>query len=224
MPLKTTPSPNPVPRLYLATPVLGEPHAFAPSLATALETADIAAVLVRLAPADDRTLINRVKALAQPIQARGTAVLLDGYAGLVARAGADGAHATGTDAVNEALSALKPDRMVGAGGLHSRHDSMIAGEAGADYLLFGEPDRYGGRPALEAIVEQLSWWAEVFEPPCVGYAATLAEVGALAATGAEFVMLDDAVWTDPRGPKQALQDAIGLMTQAVAAVRDGSTT
>ena len=90
-------------------------------------------------------------------------------------------------------AALKPDRIVGAGGLQSRHDAMTAGEAGADYVLFGEPDRDGHRPRLEAIVERVHWWAEVFEPPCVGYAATLDEVGALAAAGADFVLLDDAV-------------------------------
>src|ERR1700693_6062670 len=35
-----------------------------------------------------------------------------------------------------------PNRIVGgdAGGLHSRHDAMLAAEVGADYVMFGEPD------------------------------------------------------------------------------------
>ena len=37
--------------------------------------ADIAAVLLRLAPADDRTLIKRVKTIAPKIQQRGIALL-----------------------------------------------------------------------------------------------------------------------------------------------------
>ena len=67
---------------------------------------------------------------------------------------------------------LKPDRIAGVGGLATRHDSMAAGEAGADYVLFGEPDARGQRPSPEAIAERLQWWAELFEPPCVGFAAS----------------------------------------------------
>ena len=92
-----------------------------------------------------------------------------GLVEIVARAGADGAHVSGIDAVSEALTALKPERIVGVGGLQSRHDAMTAGEAGRrDYVLFGEVDENGHRPQLEAIVERVQWWAEVFEPPCVG--------------------------------------------------------
>ena len=82
-------------------------------------------------------------------------MLLDGHVDIVARAGADGAHVDGMDALSEALTALKPDRIVGAGGLHSRHDAMTSGEAGADYVLFGEVDQHGQRPRLEAIVERV---------------------------------------------------------------------
>ena len=38
------------------------------------------------------------------------------------------------------MPSLKPDRIAGVGGLSTRHDSMVAGETGADYVLFGEPD------------------------------------------------------------------------------------
>ena len=86
--------------------------------------------------------------------------------------GADGAHLTGIEAMEEALPSLKPDRIAGVGGLATRHDSMAAGEAGADYVLFGEPDANGQRPSAEAIAERLQWWAELFEPPCVGFAAS----------------------------------------------------
>jgi len=217
MAAKTNPPERPMPRLYLATPPLVDGAAFAARLTEALDAADIAAVLLRFAPGDDRSLIKRIKALASLVQDRGAALLLDGHVEIVARAGADGAHVGGIDALGEVLTALKPDRIVGAGALHSRHDAMSAGEAGADYVLFGEPDRNGHRPALEAITERVQWWAEVFEPPCVGYAATLGEVGALAAAGADFVLLDDAVWNDPRGITAALSDAAAALAKAMAA-------
>jgi hypothetical protein len=63
------------------------------------------------------------------------------------------------------MPSLKPDRILGVGGLVTRHDAMVAGEAGADYVLFGEPDAKGERPSADAICERLDWWAELFEPP-----------------------------------------------------------
>ena len=86
----------------------------------------------------------------------------------------------------------------------TRHDAMLAAEADADYVLFGEPDLNGERPSLSAIEERVSWWAEVFQPPCVGYATSLDEVAALAAAGADFVAVADFVWDDPRGPAAAV--------------------
>ncbi len=125
-----TPSRRPAPRLYLVTPVVAEPAAFVGQLAAALGAADIAAVLLRLAPADERTLINRIKAIAPAVQERGAALLLDGHPELVSRSGADGAHLTGSDGVKEFIGGLKPERIAGVGGLASRHDAMLAAEVG----------------------------------------------------------------------------------------------
>jgi len=194
-----------VTRLYLVTPVLADATAAAALLGPALAAADVAAVLLRLPAADERTLINRIREIASLVQERGVALLLDGRPDLVARSGADGAHLAGDTAVREAIGALKPDRIVGAGGLATRHDAMTAAEAGADYVMFGEPDAAGKRPSLTAITERVAWWAEVFEVPCVGYAASLAEVSDLAK--AEFVALGPAILSDPRGPAVAVAEA-----------------
>jgi thiamine-phosphate pyrophosphorylase len=208
--------PRPVPRLYLATPVVDDPAALAASLPGLLAGADIAAVLLRLAPADPRSMVSRIKALAPAVQDSGAALLIEGNAELVARAGADGAHLVGIAAMQEALTTLKPDRIIGVGGLITRHDSMAAGEAGADYVLFGEPDAGGHRPSADAIGERLQWWAELFEPPCVGFAATLDEVSEFAAVGADFVLVGDFIWADPRGPGAALMDAREAIRQSHA--------
>jgi len=141
------------------------------------------------------------------VQETGAALLLAGHADIVARAGADGAHLTGIDAFLASHASLRPERIAGCGGLATRHDAMLAGEAGADYVLFGEPDEAGHRPSLEAIADRVSWWAEIFEPPCVGFAATLAEVEVLARAGADFVAVGDCVFSDPRGAAAALAEA-----------------
>ena len=145
---------------------------------------------------------------------------LDGRPDIAIRAGADGAHLTGIAALTAALGALKPDRIAGAGGLRSRHDAMLAAEAGADYVMFGEPDRsagqggqgnQGNRPAFDTVLERLAWWAELFQPPCVGYAANLDEVGALAQAGADFIALGDWIWTD--APADSVAAAAGRLAQ-----------
>ncbi|MBY0380798.1 MAG: thiamine phosphate synthase [Xanthobacteraceae bacterium] len=204
---KSPPQPQPVPRLYLATPPLDQTAAIAAELPALILEFDIAAVLVRLAPGDERTLISRIKAIAPAAQKANAAVLIDNLYGIAARSGADGANVAGIEAMREAEPSLKPDRILGVGGLATRHDAMMAGEAGVDYVLFGEPDSNGERPSPEAIFERLQWWAEVFETPCVGYAATLDEAGLFAESGAEFIMVADFIWDDPRGPREALKSA-----------------
>jgi thiamine-phosphate pyrophosphorylase len=213
--------PRPAPRLYLATPLVDDPAALAASLAGALSAADVAAVLLRLKPVDHRTMISHAKALAPVIQAGGAAVLLEGqmlagHVELVARSGADGAHVTGIAAMEDALPSLKPDRIIGVGGLATRHDSMAAGEAGADYVLFGERDAKGQRPSIEAIAERLQWWAELFEPPCVGFAESLEEAREFVAAGADFVLVGDFIWADSRGPAAALSEVEQTIRQAFA--------
>ena len=215
--MATKPAPRrPVPRLYLATPLVDDPSPLVAGLPGMLAGADVAAVLVRLQPTDQRTMISRVKALAPVVQGGGAALLLDGHVEMVARGGADGAHLTGLEAMQEALPSLKPDRIAGVGGLETRHDSMAAGEAGADYVLFGEPDARGQRPSVEAIAERLQWWAELFEPPCVGFAASREEAGEFAAAGADFVLVGDFIWADPRGAMAALKEAEQTVRQAHA--------
>src|SRR5215212_8791884 len=88
---------RPAPRLYLATPVVEDPSSIAAMLSELLANTDVAAVLVRLAQTDERTMTERAKVLARSIQSANVAFLLEGQSNLVARAGADGAHLTGID-------------------------------------------------------------------------------------------------------------------------------
>jgi thiamine-phosphate pyrophosphorylase len=91
---------------------------------------------------------------------------------------------------------------------------MAAGEQGADYVLFGEPDARGQRPSAEAIAERLQWWDELFEPPCIGFATSCEEAAEFAAAGADFVLVGDFIWADPRGARAALTDAAQAIAQA----------
>jgi len=101
---------------------------------------------------------------------------------------------------------------------------MAAGESGADYVLFGEPDANGQRPSVDAIAERLQWWDELFEPPCVGFAASREEAKEFATAGADFVLVGDFIWADPRGAKSALTDAGQAIAQAYEAAFGKSNT
>jgi thiamine-phosphate pyrophosphorylase len=192
--------PRPAPRLYLITPPVTDAGRLAAELGAALGAADVAAVLLRLGGGDERAQINQIKAMAPVVQDKGAALLLDGHPGLVARGGADGAHLAGIDAFSAALEQLKPERIAGVGDLTTRHDAMVAAEAGADYILFGGPDL-----PLAAAQERVAWASELFELPCAAFVSSAGEIAPLIASGADFIALD-FVWRDPRGAAAAVAD------------------
>jgi thiamine-phosphate pyrophosphorylase len=208
-------------RLYLITPLL-EDASFAARLAEACAGGHVAAVLLRLGAADERTLINQVKALSPAVQEAGAAaiVAVQGEADLAtiaARGGADGVHImANASGIRELRERLKAERALGVGGIRTKDDAMTMGETGVDYLMFGEPRPDGSLPALDSVVERASWWAEIFETPCVAYAPSLDAVKTLAATGAEFIALGDAVWSAPEGPAKAVAAAAKLIGEQEA--------
>jgi thiamine-phosphate pyrophosphorylase len=89
---------------------------------------------------------------------------------------------------------------------------MLAGEMGADYVMFGEPDAQDHQPRLEAILERIAWWSEVMTIPCVGYAAHLDEIGAIAQAGGDFVAIGENIW---RSDMRAAIDALTRVPEPV---------
>lgn len=195
-------------RLMLVTPIVADPEAMAFRLMQAFAGGDVAAVLLRLPEGDDRTRIEAVKRLAGPVQAQNVALIVEASALVAARGGADGVHLTdGPEAVAEARSSLKSERIIGAGALRARHDAMDIGEAGVDYVMFGEPRRDGSLPPLPAVIERAGWWAEIFETPCVAYAPDAGSVAALVETRAEFVALGDWAFDEGRDIRALVEQA-----------------
>jgi thiamine-phosphate pyrophosphorylase len=206
--------------LYLITPLLSaaDAGAFAKVFAEVVEAAPIASALLRFAPGAQ----SDAKAIVAPVLraaiAADCALLIENDGRLAVRLGADGVHISGAGSdLAAAVDGLKPERIVGAGFLRTRDEAMMAGEAGADYVMFGEPHR--GAPTTESpsLAEHVAWWAEIFETPCVAYAPTITAVGALADAGADFVALGDAIWGRP-SPSEAAREAQALLTRVSAKV------
>lgn len=183
------------PRLYLIaradTPV--------ERLEAALGAGDVACLLLRDATADSASLVTTA-------QGHGTAVLVADDARLAGRLDADGVHLGPGGDVARIRNALPDDRIVGASCGDSRHDAMLAGEAGADYVAFSGRD---GDPSVAADPAILDWWQTMMTLPCVAMGRiALADVHGLARAGADFVALEDAVWTHPDGAAAAVAEAM----------------
>lgn len=178
--------------------------AFAASLSAACEAGDVAAVILRLASADERALTALVKRAAPVAQAHGAALVVacPGFTGdlvsVAARGGADGVHIDKPKELKDLRGRLSDGRILGVGGIETKHGAMEAGEAGIDYLMIGGRYPDGAAPDPETVLARATWWAEIFETPCIAVATAAEELLSLAETGAEFVGLESDLWTgDP---------------------------
>lgn len=185
------------PQLYLVTPADADMDALPGALMAMLSAAEFSALLVRRGSLDDAAYAGLASRLVNVGQGAGCAVLVEDDVALARRIGADGVHVTGgAKAIKDAIAALKPNLIVGAGNVHSRHDAMTAGEMDVDYVFFGPLDG----PTDPAAAELAAWWAETFEVPAV-----LSDPGATTASvdahGAEFLALSTSLWAG--GPAMA---------------------
>ena len=204
-------------RLILVAPSSEDTEQLCARLAPLVEAVPFDAVILPVTGSDDRARINHAKSIAAVVQKHNAALLLVDAYELVARTGADGAHLTSSASLAEALSVLKPlDRIVGVAGLKARHDAMEAAEAGADYVMFGEPRVDGSLPAASAVLERAGWWAELFQTPCVAFAHDPEMAATLAETGAEFVAFAPDIVA---GTEDAVAALKALHTSIIAALR-----
>jgi len=159
-----------------------------------LSAADVAVLLI--APAADT---NLKPALAKPLvelaQSKGIAALIVADAKLARTLRADGVHVPWSKGIAahyaEAREVLGGRFIVGADAGRSRHDAMVLGETGADYVGFGIPAHVDDRATATARrLELVAWWSEIFEVPCVAFdVETLEDAALLAQAGADFVAL-----------------------------------
>jgi thiamine-phosphate pyrophosphorylase len=187
-------------------------------LSDALSGGDVASLIIAADRGDPARLQRAAEALVPIAQARGVAAIVHNDTRVVGRTQADGVHVdTGLDDLEAAIAALHPGRIVGAGGLTSRHDAMLVGELEPDYLFFGRLDGDTGDGIFAKAFDLAEWWSSVAVIPAIVMGGrALASVSQAAAAGIEFVALSRAIWDDPRGPARAVADAC----QRLAAIRE----
>jgi thiamine-phosphate pyrophosphorylase len=192
-------------QLLLIGPPSYDPARLAGQLDAALAVGGIAGFVlpVHLARQQGGSLARQLAPLRAVCAERATAFLVRDDLGLALEIGADGVHlGGGAAAVQASRAALGSGRILGVSCGRSRDAAMLAGEAGADYVGFGD---LAQRPGHD-LYELLEWWSELFVLPCLAEAATTeGDCAALVRAGADFVTAGESVWTDPAGAAAAVR-------------------
>jgi thiamine-phosphate pyrophosphorylase len=192
-------------QLLLISPPSLDPARFARELDAVLAVGGIAGFLLRL----DAVAAARNEALMLAGRLRGIcadhgiAFLLRDDVTAALEVGADGVHlGSGAADVASSREALGIERILGVSCGSSRDAAMVAGDAGADYVAFGNPDRLAG----QEVYDLLGWWSELFVLPCLAEVAITADdCGLLARAGADLVAAGGAVWSHPEGAAAAVR-------------------
>lgn len=183
-------------QLYLISPqdVGGN---FSDRLKAALAAGPVAAFQLRVKGIDQHELARLAEPLQRICADADVAFIVNDSVSLAKRLDADGVHLGQSDGdAREARSILGPTKQIGVTCHASRHLAMEAGEAGADYVAFGafyptttKPSEHRPDPAM------LSWWASLFEIPCVAIGGiTPDNAMPLVTAGADFIAVCNAVW------------------------------
>lgn len=195
------------PQLYLITPFLFEPEPFAEELARALDAGAVACVRLQLRGVSDSELKFAIDCLRPVCHSREVALVLLDYDRLAKETGLDGVHfEPGQNRQTEARALLGPDKIVGVGCGASRHQGLIAGERGADYVSFGpvsvDPALRSGELAGR---ELFDWWQAMIELPVVAEGGMTPDLAAELVGAADFVAACRSVWRHPEGPDAAVR-------------------
>jgi len=190
-----------------------------PEAQTALENAlartEVAGLLLDAPDAPDEELARRLRCCHEAA----AALLLVDRLEPVASGLADGVHLRDWQEVAGARRRLGEERLVGAACGGSRHAAMVAGENGADYVMFGAPET-DLEAGADRLVELCTWWSELFVLPCA--AAIPPDPGLarrLARAGAGFVVIAPDF---RESPAEALETIATLAAAITAADGEGN--
>lgn len=196
-------------RLYLITPPsIPDLDAFATVLDQALGAGDVAALQIRLKPADDEVIREAVAVLAPIARRYDVAVILNDRPDLARATGCDGVHIGQEDgSLAEARRIMGPDAMIGVTCHDDRDLAWDAAEGGADYVAFGAFYPTTTKDTVHTPpLELLTVWQETVETPCVaigGITVDTAEV--VARAGADFVAVSGGIWSYDGGAAAAVK-------------------
>ncbi|MGB7287186.1 MAG: thiamine phosphate synthase [Salaquimonas sp.] len=197
-------------RLILVVPPL---DTAADSLREALSGGDVASVILPIGEMESSGFQNHVETLTAIAHEKDIAVLVETDSQAMGRAGADGLFIpAGLEALNDAIARFSPKRLVGYGGIKSRHNAMEAGETKPDFLFFGRLDGDIKPEAHHKNMKLGEWCSEVMQISAIVMGGSAIDsVVDVAESGADFVALSLAIFSHMEGPKDAVQKVNALL-------------
>lgn len=201
-----------LPQLYLVTPPGLDPDAFPDLLGRVLDAAPVACVRLELASRDEAAIGRAADAVRATCHDRDIAAVIADHQLIAERHGLDGVHfSDGARHVRKARADLGPDAIVGAFCGASRHEGMIAGENGADYVSFGPVGSAGLGDGTVAEPELFRWWSEMIEVPVVAEGGLTEALVRSLAPVSDFLAVGEEIWStaDPAAAFKALAAARG---------------
>ncbi len=211
------------PRLYLITPPqIEDVDAFVDLFRAAVQGGDIASLQIRLKEGDqiDTAKTRQVtQAVKRICAAEHIALIINDSPQLARALEVDGVHLGMDDMdIEEAREIVGPDMIIGATCKNSRHQAMIAGEAGADYVAFGAfyPTQTK-QSTTPAEPEVLTWCQMFLTLPCVAIGGiTVDNAAPLISAGADFLAVSSGVWNHNDGPAAAVAMLNRVIDEAMA--------
>lgn len=209
-------------RIVLIAPQDADKKNFEKAFREAVAGGDIASIILPSYDQGDDAFQELAEKVVPIAQEAGIATIIAGDTRIAGRVQADGIHIEAKPAeLIEAIEHFQPRMAVGAGGAKTRDDALELGEARPDYIFFG---RFGYDNKPEAHSRNLSlgtWWAEMIQIPCIVLAGSdLASVEHVAATGAEFVALSNAVFGEGIDPREAVARANAILDETAPRLAD----
>ncbi|MEH6630302.1 MAG: thiamine phosphate synthase [Halopseudomonas aestusnigri] len=207
--------------IYLLTPpevLSGElsTDQFIPTLLKALDGGPVSCVLLSGTASSETSLSEVVSILRPLVQERDIAFLIEDDFKSAASLGCDGVHLTSVASFKEAREYLGDDNIVGVDCGISRHNAILVGEAGADYVAFNnrrplpeieDPDVRAFEEGGPRGLDLLTWWQTMMTPPCVSLDdVTIDDAASHAEAGADFIAVQNAVWQHPADPAKAVAE------------------
>lgn len=214
------------PRLYLITPpTVDDVPAFVDQFRAAVKGGDVASLQVRLKQGHEIDL-PATRAVTQAVKrictAENIALFINDSPQLARALEVDGVHLGMNDMeISEAREIVGPDMIIGATCKNSRHQAMISGEAGADYVAFGAFYPTETKSETTPADPDILTWCQMFLTlPCVAIGGiTVDNAAPLVSAGADFLAVSSGVWNHPDGPAAAVAMLNRVIDDAMMATK-----
>ena len=185
------------PKLYIVSPAEFEIDTFAEQLKPILDTVEVSCFRLALSTQDEKIIGKSADLVRHICHSRDVAVVIENHFLLVQKYGLDGVHLSdGSRNVGKARKNLGKDAIIGTFCGSSKHDGLISGEAGADYVSFGPLSKSTLRDGNIAHSDLFTWWSTMIEIPVIAEGRLNKKVIGELRKATDFLAFGDELWRE----------------------------